>query len=464
MRTDFNPSGSIPPSASIHAAGAASGDSVWIDGIGEVRVAASTSKEVVDAYASWMQQIAAILSKNPESVSAEDAAKLAEAVQALKELARSGLTQGGTTYFPDAMMLKDLNVLLSSLAAAGFSDTAQPSSQTDALKRWISNKSQQYEVEKKPIIGRVSDRLSLEELIKIRSTPDLSATASIQDLLMYFYIAQANEKFETALEKLEKFLQVGQDSIRFLDRLRDIMNMVAANPEAIQWPPASLKVGDLPQELISQISKKFPANEMDVPSKHKTFEDFYKAEPQAALNKLTAFCKKHPSKTSPLYQMFAIHKVAVPVDSTAGVAEYEGAWAAMTALKGLIADLEAGGMSSKEPNTLPYLLTQVVDDIENALGKKDASGKMIAETDPAKMEAKIKKWVIDGRDKITEGSAQGSAHRLTQAHQAATNLNDNTKDDLRKEQYSFEEFYKSAAKLLSDLFTALSSVTRKIAG
>lgn len=77
----------------------------------------------------------------------------------------------------------------------------------------------------------------------------------------------------------------------------------------------------------------------------------------------------------------------------------------------------------------------------------------------------VSNWIIDQLNNTTSVETRGVFQQhITAAMMAASNLNDEQKEDLRRIMFIFEEFYKSASAVLSKITQIIEKIASKVSG
>lgn len=114
-------------------------------------------------------------------------------------------------------------------------------------------------------------------------------------------------------------------------------------------------------------------------------------------------------------------------------------------------DLQNPKASRSIPNTLAFQLNTLLTDMNSRFGP--------ATTDLLKAQAAAA-WVLDGRTTATEtGVVQG---HIAGVITAAESLNDTQKENVRNYMFIFEEFYKSASNVLSQISQIITKIAQNI--
>ncbi len=124
----------------------------------------------------------------------------------------------------------------------------------------------------------------------------------------------------------------------------------------------------------------------------------------------------------------------------------------------------ANGDLTFDPNSLLVKLRNVIDDMNNTLS---ANGVPLTQTSPdnVKMTAFVN-WILDNYDKTDDASTskQGEIQQtITFAITAAQSSNDSQKTKVQQFMFIFEEYYKSAAAILTKITEIIEKIAQGIA-
>lgn len=373
-----------------------------------------TDTQVVNAYHNQVNTLQFILAKDPNTLTAADAAALGEAVSALQQLAQSGIavTHDGPDgepqtlqYYMTADMARQTDLLLRSMMAAGLTPGATPS--VTQIKRWQD--------------------LGVEgiNLVVNRAQIAVDTNRSLQALIETEYISTANDVLAEQLTGLQTAMSTTQAIIRTLTDLQNVRNLLAPEPRS-------------------------GVNLSSLPSGTQAAQEAYNQQASAAFGQPLSPIVNYGNRT-PQDVMAQVQK------------DREQLAAELTALDRISPpQIDSVGKAIYDPNTLQGKIAGVLSDMQSYLSGGVGSG--ISQSG-------LEAWLIDNMDKHLpkdSPSIVNLAGKIQQtfdgAIQAATNLNDTQKEEFRRYMFVFEEFYKSASAIMSQLNQILATMARNIAG
>lgn len=373
---------------------------ILVDGVGLVQTEINfTDDEVVAYYRKQFEVIQDVLSKDANSLNAGDAAAAGLAMANLRELARSGLdvttvdkdgkpTAGHMLVTND--MARQIDLLSRSMGAAGITGTPD----LTGLLRWRD--------------------LGVEgvNILVNRAGMAIDNNRSLQSLIELEYVRTGNEVLSQQLNALYDAMSSTKSVTEILTKLQDIRNLIT---------PAESKpvdVSDLPDDLEEATEEYNEEADEAYKDPIDPVVDYKGKNPQDVIQDVTQL-RKDLSE-----QLTKLDLLNPPTINDQGVAQ-------------------------RDSNSLAGKIEIVLNDMKkffetNGDGNPDIS------------QVELEAWIIDNLDKHIDtddaelANAAGDVQRnLMGAIQAATNLNDQQKEDYRRYMFVFEEFYKSASSMLS---------------
>lgn len=387
---------------------------ILVDGIGLVQTEINfTDDEVVAEYRRNFNIIQAVLSKDSASITAADAAALGAAMTALKELAQNGMMVTTTDHNGDPVqrimrftrdMARQVDLLSRSMKAAGI--TGEP----DVLGviRW-----QDLGVEGVNILVN-------------RAGQAIDNNRSLQSLIELEYVRTGNEVLSAQLNTLYDAMTATKRVTEILTSLQDVRNLLA--PEDRQ----GVDLNVLPSDEDEALEDYNDAADDAYKDPIDPIVDYKGKNPQDVIQQVTQI------RADLAAQLTELDRLNPPPINDLGVAE-------------------------RDPNSLAGKLEAVLNDMKTFF-ETNGNG------DPDITQDELEAWLIDNLDKHVDeddpelANAAGDVQRNVQAAiQAATNLNDQQKEDYRRYMFVFEEFYKSASAMLSRISQMIEKMAQNAA-
>lgn len=397
-----------------------------------------TSPAVANQFAADMAVLKEILNRttsnpqyggNPPPITPTDVANAVAAIQDLQLLtngisqsvdwANPGTTTGAqVTYYLTGQMATNLDQVLKSLKAAGFTVTT-PS--IEGLQAWQS------------MAGAGIAAL-------LQASVEMSKAAnnrSIQSFIELEYVTTANDIIFSNLTTLQSALGLTSSVLAVLQIFQDMHNKITVTG---------------PTNLGSTFS---------------IYWNTVLAQAKASLGSIP-FRDMTPQKYADIYKGAASKYFARAIPKTTFTSVAEGAAAAneilgaASRLNTLLAKVESAnpGQGRSVPNTLAFQINRLITDMTEKFRDNGNTPVGYGSTDQAKIEA-ISKWVLDGRDASATATGIVQDH-ITQAITAGQSLNDTQKQNVRQYMFLFEEFYKSASAILSQISQILQKMAQGI--
>lgn len=395
-----------------------------------------------------------IYNGNPPPLTAQDALNARDAILALDALATNGITQSANfadpndmtqpqvTYYMTLAMGTTLDAVVKSLKAAGFTTTSYDLS---ALQTWQS------------LAG-----FGIESLIQAAvNAGGSSSTRSLQSMVELEYVTQANEVIFGNLSSLQTALSNTSSILGLLQIMQNIQNRITVSKpisgafstfskyfaNRLQAATISLGTPGVPKP-VSQLSPQIYA---DI---YKTAANQYFGTPivQTTLSRGTttfSIVGINPISFQPI-TVATYHPSADEVNTANQIIS-----AKQTLLK-QIAKLEAlnPAASRSVPNTLAFALNTLVTAINTTFAGLSLGSPAINKA------SAISAWIIDGRSDVTNtGKIQSN---ITQAISSAQSLNDTQKQNVSQYMFLFEEFYKSASAILTQITQIIQKMAQGI--
>lgn len=251
---------------------------------------------------------------------------------------------------------------------------------------------------------------------------NLSTESTMQSLVETEYIKNGNDLIGTQLDGLQTALELTNRTLDILTNMQNIMNMITIDPRTGTLTiPTTTDMTAFKTQYKSAASVFFRQLIPRVLSGTTVATDLYKSKQQLF---------------STLLKLEAINPQA----------------------------------TRKTPDTLAANIFAVITDISaqfNAISNSVNKDTLLL--NPTAFEAKFKsaavKWIMDGQNlKISDDTAGNSGRfqsHLSTAISTAETLNDKQRDDVRRYLYIFEEFYKSATKMLEILSETIEKMAQR---
>lgn len=387
-----------------------------------------TSPAIIAQYSAKIAILKEILNRtasnpvyngNPPPLTAQDAINAKDAIVALQSLAQNGITsstnwavpndttQPQTTYYMTSQMGSNLDLILKSLSAVGFTST---SFNLDNLKAWQS-------------LGGYGIAGTMQAAIDAGSATN---NRSIQSFIELEYVTTANDVIFSNLTNMQTALSTTGTVLGTLQTLQDIQNKMFVSGPSNLGPTFSAYFASVIRNALSAANKPFGAQVSP-----ESYSDLYKA---AANNYFAQVIPKINAFSEDQY-----------------ISIYNTVLAARTQISNYIIQLgiQAPNASRTIPNTLAFNLNKLLTDMNN---------QFTPTTDRTTQLVFIKQWIIDGRQGLPTATGVIQDH-ITTAITSAENLNDTQKENIRNYMFIFEQFYKSATAAL----TAISQILQKMA-
>jgi hypothetical protein len=412
---------------------------------------------VIRDYSAYMASIKQVLDKrtsNPlyqgQPVTDADYAQIIIAINQLTDLAKQGRFEDSTNSigYINKAMASEIDLLLRSLKSAGISlDSLPTTSLVDAVLLWQS------------MAG-----YGITDIVNGTALGP-APTRSLQSMIELEYVKQGNEVIFNALANLEKALTTTQGILDTLQIVQNVANQITVDTVgSFNFPPQ--RNGDIPFIVASTIANIHPdlraAYDKDISGAnaavlgHENSTTFAIEFAKRAF--FTGFVNFHLNeatvdKATIVLRFEQIYKISASAHfsqifprSVATAADASSLILAKNQLLSQLQTLPANALSAN----LGLFLSKVIKDISSHfLNVSMMSG--------------VRNWVIDSQDKKLGLSGTNTAgnvqDNLTSAIQAAENLNDTQKENVRRYMFLFEEFYKSASAVLQKV----SQIVEKLA-
>ncbi len=373
---------------------------ILVEGLGLVNVEkTSTDDEIVAAYRANFEVIQEVFNKDPNTITAADAARLGEAMAGMKSLAANGLTvtttdkdgnpvQGHMLVTRD--MARQIDLLSRSLSAAGVSGTPD----VTGVRRWQD--------------------LGVEgvDIVITRAAQAIDNNRSLQALIELEYVRTGNEVLSEQLEALHDALSTTKKSVETLTELQSIRNLL--EPE--ERDPIDLDA--LPSDLDDAVEQYNTDSEDAYKRPIDPIVDYRGKNPQDVIADVQRL------RTELAEQLTELDRLSPPQ----------------------IGDM---GQAVRDEASLAGKIDKILQDMQRVFVDEGDGLETISQTE-------LEDWLIDNLDKhideddpLDVNSAGDIQRNISGAIQAATNLNDKQKEDFRRYMFVFEEFYKSAAAMLN---------------
>lgn len=355
------------------------------------------------------------------------------------------------------------------------------------------------------------------------STVSESVGRSMQAFVEMEYVNAANEVINEKLAALKEALEATKNTLENLNRLQQIHNEITVVSRKFTYQLGSTTAPDptideyitnyekyassqLKQALIPQLTSEFlpfslPSSEVTIsvlpqpfpgasgpawrfiltlndPSKYYAFNTSTNQFTPVATTYSFNFYFASSISFNP-YNLTQAQIAQIVGDGTGGIQKFPliGKLSSMSVLKdeligrkgmmsGLLAELSAITPASvldddlKRSQALLGQVSAVYKDLKDNLGNFTT-----ATTTASAMQA-VRTWIMDNYQTFSSASATNAGkyqQNLTNAITAAQSTNDTQKQDVRNSLLVFEEFYKSAAAVLTQLNQLISKIAQGIA-
>ncbi|MBV36927.1 MAG: hypothetical protein CMP47_15975 [Rickettsiales bacterium] len=380
---------------------------IMVEGLGIVPTElTSTDSEVVDEYRKHFEVIEAVFGKDPTTITAADAAALGEAMQAMKDLAANGLNVTTTDANGDPIqrvmyvtrdMARQIDLLARSMSAAGITGTPD----VTGVRRWQD--------------------LGVEgvDLVVGRAELAIDHNRSLQALVELEYVRTGNEVLADQLDSLYEALSVTKGVTETLTELQDLRNLLEPDPERIGAGDIDDLLTD-PDDLDASVEEYNTISEELFKDPIDPVVDYRGRNPQDVIADLDRI------RGDLAEQLAELDKLNPP-------------------------QIDEFGQAVRGDGSLADKINTVLEDMNQFFAVDGDGNEDISQVE-------LEAWLIDNLDKHIDeddpelANAAGDVQRhVQQAIQAATNLNDQQKEDFRRFMFVFEEFYKSASAILNRL-------------
>lgn len=408
-----------------------------------------TSSQVSDAFSSYLRDIMDVFelqadpnANPPVTLTADDAAKVSNALSGLYTLASQGLPNppqdGVKTSYLNTDMAASLDALTRTFMAAGFPIPAIPaigfagipgnSDPVAALSMWkdLSTLS--------PIITNI-----LQAGLNTSST-----NRSLQAMIELEYVQNANDLLEAKMGDLESALGTTNDVLNTLAALQDLHNKITVSDKpSINFDYLSAQSTNYVNAYTAVASNYFGG---PIVIHLPILGDFVKT---STLTTVFGAPVLNYSTTDFNFNSTGLNYVNNLIKYRASIASE-------------IAQLDTQLTQDQKEATgsLYSTLKNVLKDIDSTF---QANGQPItaASSNLDKYNG-LTKWLIDNynsRDSTTAGSYQ---ENISKAITAAQSLNDTQKEDVRNYLFVFEEYYKSASAVLQKITDIIQRMAQGI--
>lgn len=406
-----------------------------IDGItGPVTVSLNeyTSQAVAQRYTADMAVLNEILNRTvanpayanttPPPLTSDDVTNAVDAIQDLQALAQTGISQSvdwahpelatgpQTTFYITSQMAGNLDQVIRSLQAAGFT-TSTPS--IAGLQAWQG------------LAGAGIAALLLSSV----SIASSAQNDSLQSLVEIEYIGTANDVIFDNLISLQTALSLTSDILNTLQAIQNINNMITVNAHTDLGATFSAYFDTVLTQARNSLGTA-AFNAMSA-GKYATIYQFA--------------ASRYFARATPRANFQTIAQGAAQADSLMTLMEY------LHVYLNKLNSLNPGQVTT--PNTLAFEVNELLGAYHSVFGIVDHNSPQFDKF------AAVANWIVNGRDTsaTTTGVIQG---QLTQTITTAESLNNTQQQKVRQYMFIFEEFYKSATNILSQI----SQIINKMAG
>lgn len=387
---------------------------ILVNGLGLIQTAsAGTDQAVVNAYNAQWQIIQSVYNKNPSSVTAADAASVSNAMNALKGLASQGLTINvtdihgnpvATRFLVTADMARQIDLLSRSMDAANFSGN-----DVIGLQRWMDL------------------RLQGVNLVVNRAGQAVDNNRSIQAMIELEYVKTGNDVLSQQLSSLQTALSTTQAVAQTLTRLQNVRNSLTPEQRsAFSLSSLSGSFDNTVKQYNSLASSLF-GRPIDV------IVNYNGQNPQDVLNQVAQI------RQSLSLQLQQLDQLNPP-------------------------KLSSTGLAIRDPNSLAGSIATVLSDMAKFFDPTNSGTLVITQS-------AMESWLIDNlnthlnNNNASAANAAGIIQKnLEAAIQAATNLNDTQKEQFQRYMFVFQEFYKSAASMLTTINQIIQTMAQHSGG
>lgn len=406
-----------------------------VDGLGDIPVhERDTDEAVLVEYGQSLALLTAVFNKDtqkdpPDTITPDDFDDIVEGVTRLTDLARDGLLVGGERFFITQNMAINLNALKRSFESSEFDFGATTDiAKIATVQRWRD-------------LSDVGLRNVLQSAISA-----LNAHRSLQSLIELDYVRTGNEQIFTALSELQEATEATKDALLLLERVQGLHNLIVPDETIIsdpvktaisKWEAGNISDtltepgevtdlfrGDFDDAFTNPINVKFDSD----PSTP-TPDDFTPKN-VADFNKL----KGHPAQPGTPGPPPTLPIPEIPSDLQAIIDRLDR-----------INGTGPGGVNeATREGTLADRIEQVLEDMDGAPG--------------------LITWVrdqYDTKDSTISGNIQ---RRITDAITTGESVNDQQRQELRRELFVFEEFYRSSSAILLSLNRIIEKMAASISG
>lgn len=411
---------------------------VQIDSVGTVPAFAEvTGQAVLDAYNAELTDMVNVFSKTTP-INEADYFLVSDALIGLRDLAANGAVnpQTNNVEFITIEMANSINNISRTLSAVGLDPNVQTTSaaRIDAINRWRDLQDVGLQTVFDQAIGVIRYNRSLQSIIELE------------------YVRTGNDRIFAVLTQLQDATSLTQEALNLLEQAQSIKNLLSPE-DPLGNDPIVLTIADVTQigpgafatigETLATVFQCEGAaidaweNADCVVNPNTVGDNFCTVE---------QFTSAYGATLDPIFD----EPVSPVVDETPDTPGIDGLTPEtiqqfqrlVNSLGDLIADLDA---SSPVPPGVARDST-IQGRIEIVLNEMTSNG--------------IEQWILDGYNDSRSPQSGNFQRNLTEAITTTQAINDQQRQELRRQLFIFEEFYRSAAGAL----TAINQIINRMAG
>jgi hypothetical protein len=296
---------------------------------------------------------------------------------------------------------------------------------------------------------------AIRRIIQYAGDASGNQNRTLQALVELIYVRTGNEMLSDSLERLEGAIEVTKGSLDALNRLQTLHNKITAeDKDKFKNVASHLYVGSV-EETTTYYDASAVHNSTRTTTRTITPTMFVRGyNGQGGVNEAADnhFTPIDPTILEKITEADRIEFLSLRKDIMEEIRALSG---------------QQGG--DDEAGTLLEKLRTVLADINKAFSAVGVSANGIVSTDAAHVKSALTRWILDSTGAASTalnipGIEPGQIQRnLTAAISAGQSLNDTQKEEVRRYLFVFEEYYKSAASILSKITQILERMAQAIA-
>lgn len=424
-----------------------------IDGLGQVPVFAEvTNQAVVNAYNTEIANLVNVFNKTTPIVES-DYFIVQNAIQGLQNLAANGLlnTQTNSIEFITLSMANSINDITRSLVAIGFDPTVQVTAQQriDEISQWRD-------------LADVALRSILEGALSAGRF-----NRSLQAIIELEYVRTGNDQIFTELSSLEDATQLTQEALRILERAQNLKNMLFPEDPLADSPPllidsdivtinSNTPLETIQTQINTAVLSQF-ASEGALVEAWEAGDCIVNLSIQLSNGAIEGdnfctveqFTSAYSDQLDPIFDEPISPIIDPSIVQGDGITPTPEALAEfqrlISELQELIVELDVVSPTGTTPRdtTIQGRIEVVVQDMQNE---------------------GLVNWVLDNYQDTRNPNAGDFQRNLTEAITTSESINDQQRQELRRQLFVFEEFYRSASAVLIAINQIITRMAQNISG